>query len=550
MRKALIILLQIVFALGIIGSSGRLSAFASSAEEEPSVVILFTGEYSGNFEDSDTIIGMDIVASMFEEQKANTPATFLLDCGDTVQGTFFCNYNEGEAAIDIMNTVGYDAMTLGNHEFDYGYDRLLELAQGANFPFLTQPSVFRENEPLAHTVMIERGGYKIGIFGLTTPATKQISTAFDTDFGNPSTLIEYAKKSAKSLRENGADIVICLSHIGNSDNFSHDYGSVMDISEGVLGIDVIIDGHSDNNVIHSSSNTPIVLTEGGNSIGVIKFYEEGGRFTLTTEMLDKSGVEDIKSNAETQAVIDKWKEQTDTVGREVIGVSGVAVADYEKGVIRERESALGNLVADAVKEASGADIAFINGGNIRAPLNEGDITWADVNYILPYSNYILTAKVKGSVIRGALENSAALRGTENAGGFLQVSGLSYSFDPALPEYSRITSITTGGEALDDERMYLLAVPDFIANGGDGYYMLQEAFADSVSKGDLTTVFAEYLKINGENISSELAGRIVIQDSKDAGINRITVVIAIVITAVIAAVVITLILKRKRNHTEK
>lgn len=543
MRRITILFLTIAFVLIGACSLSVCAAAEQSGQEEPAVVILYTGEYSGSFESSDSVIGMDIVAALFQEQTMRVPATFLLDCGDTIQGAFFSNNNEGEAAIEIMNAVRYDVMTLGNHEFDYGYNRLLELARSADFPFLTQPSVFNENEPLAHTAIIERNGYKIGVFGLTTPASKQISNAFDTDFGNPATLIESAKKSAKSLRESGADIVVCLSHIGNSDNFSHDYGSAMDIAENVLGIDIIIDGHSDSSIDHSGTNTPVVMTEGGSSVGIIEFYDSGSGFTIHSKMLYKDDVSDIKPDSATAEVVNKWKDKTEAAGREIIGTSSTTLADYEKGVIREQETAIGNVVADSIKHAAGSDIAFIHSGNIRAPLNAGEVTWIDVNNILPYSNYILAADVSGSVIRAALEHSAALRGTQNAGGFLQVAGLTYTINPDLPEYARVTSIMVGDEQLADDKIYSLAVLNFIAEGGDGYSMLIDEFADSVSKGDMATVFADYLKANGENITNTLEGRIMIQSSEEketkdsTNMPVIIGAIALLLVLVLAAVIL-------------
>lgn len=550
MRKFFTMLLQCVIVIGMVGVSTP--AHVSAETAEPSIVIFYTGEYYGNLENTGTEIGMDVVSAIVKTQKEKTPATFLLDGGDAIHGTFFTNYTKGQSAIEIMNAAGYDAMTLGNHEFDFGFAQLLELARNAKFPMLTQPTVFAENDPLLHMVMLERGGYKIGVFGLTTPATKQISSAGEIDFGSPSTLIDHAQEAARTLRENGADVVICLSHIGNSDNLGRDSGSVMDIAETVLGIDVIIEGHSEDEADQSNAHTPVLFTEGSDSVGVIKIYDQQGEFNIETEVIRKSDTDRVEPDATTTKVIEKWREKIDKVGKEVIGVSAASLQDFEKPVIRAKESAIGNLVADALRETSGTEIAFINGGNIRAPLNIGDVTWSDVNSILPFSNYILATKVKGSIIRETLEHSAELRGTEHAGGFMQVSGLTYTINPNNPTGEKVTEITVGGQSLDDEKEYSLALPDFIANGGDGYTMLQEPFADAVSKGDVTASFAEYIKKNGDQVTKELEGRIVIdENSVSSQINQKSPMLWICIAlGAIGIIAVFYVFRRKRNQEEK
>ncbi len=552
MRKYRYILLLITIILLIT----PINVLATNDEDDPAVTIIFTGAYNGSFVNTDSVIGMDIVSSIFQAEQAHSGAVFMLDCGDTIQGNFFSNSNQGEAAIDIMNTVGYDAMTLGNHEFDYGYQALLSLANTANFPFLTQPSVFTDNEPLMHTVIIERNGYKIGIFGLTTPATKQISYAFEKNFGDPSLLIDYAKKATTSLRESGADIVICLSHIGMAANLAHDFGTVIDIAENVLGIDVIIDGNESVEYDSTRAHTPIVCTSGNATLGMIKFYKEKSYFTVKSSIITKEDVIDVKSDQKVKSVIDKWADSADVLGKTVIGHSALALTDYDKATIRAQESALGNLVADAIRMTAGSEIAFVNAGSIRAPLNEGDITWSDVNNILPFSNYILLGTIKGSSIKEALEHSLMLRETDNGGGFLQVSGLTFSFNPDLPEYNKVTAIFINGSPLDNEQEYTLALPNFIADGGDGYSMFPDALANAVSKGDLTTILAQYIGKHSNLITNSLEGRIVITDEKTLVQNSSptwrssSIVIATIALLIIILIIINLFKRKKQKGSKQ
>ncbi len=542
-------LLLFVFVITIISTVMPIKVYAQS---EPEVVVVFTGEYNGSFTSTDSIIGFDIVASIVKEQQSKSNAVFTLDCGDTLLGNFFSTSNQGEASIDVMNAVHYDAMTLGNHEFDYGYDRLLALAKLANFPFLTQPSVYDENELLSHTVIIERNGIKLGVFGLTTPATTQISNAFEKDFGGPAQLIENAKKATTHLRENGVDIVICLSHIGMTDNLAHDYGSAMDIADNVLGIDVIIDGHTTAESFTANTITPLIYTNNLSSVGLLKFNKKGNAFIVETEILTVEDVKDYQPDEEVTAVINKWQEYADELGKQVIGFNSLRDAVYDKYKVRSEETILGNLIADSIHEKSGCEIVLLNSGNIRTQLEYGDVTWSDINNMLPFSNYILCGDLKGSVIRETLEHGVALRETENSGGFLQVAGLSYTFNPKLPEMSRISEITINGEPLNDENMYNVAIPDFIAQGGDGYTMLRDNFTENTSKGYITDILAEYLKIHGNNLDTKLEGRIVIADGEtkeEKTFMTIGIVIAVIIVCILIAAFIILKNKNKTNENE-
>jgi 5'-nucleotidase len=498
----------------MLGTSALPMHVQANSEEEPVAVIYHTGDTSGALVANDISIGAEVVSAIFRETEEEIPATFLLDTGDSLQGNFFVNTVQGENAVDIMNAAGYDAMTLGNHEFDYGFDRLLELADMADFPFLTQRFIASDAPPLTSHVIIERGGIKIGVFGLTTPSAKYTSNGgFDRNFGTVSDLIDEAVAQARALREEGADIVICLSHMGVSENQARDYGSAYDIAENALGIDLIIDGHTpDTDVaMQQSYATPISsVGDEGSEIGKITFYRRDGVLVPEIAKITKEEAAVYAPDAVVSAVINEWQEKSEEIAKTVVGYSNVTLDDYEKSIIRSQESVLGDLVADAMIWASGADIAFCNAGNVRAPIEQGEITLEEIENVLPYANNVMVADVPGRVIREALERSASLYGKQD-GGFMQVSGLSYVIDPAKPEGSRLGEVLVGEDALVDEQDYSLAIYDFLADGGDGYTMLVPYFhnARPVEGGNISNIFAQYLS-EMETIQASLQGRIIIK----------------------------------------
>jgi 5'-nucleotidase len=536
-------------AIGMVCMLGTsvLPMHVQANSEEPVAVIYHTGDTSGALVASDITIGAEVVSAIFHETREEIPATFLLDTGDSLQGNFFVNTTQGENAVGIMNAAGYDAMTLGNHEFDYGFDRLLELADMADFPFLTQRFVSSAAPPLTSHVIIERGGINIGIFGLTTPSAKYTSSGgFDENFGTVSDLIDEAVAQARALREEGADIVICLSHMGVSEKQARDYGSAYDIAENALGIDLIIDGHTpDTDVaMQQSYATPISsVGDDGTEIGKITFYRRDGVLVPEITKIIKEETAVYTPDPVVSAVINEWQEKSEEIAETVVGYSDVTLDDYEKSIIRAKESVLGDLVADAMRWASGADIAFCNAGNVRAPIEQGEITLEEIENVLPYANNVMVADVPGRVIKEALERSASLYGKQD-GGFIQVSGLSYAFDPAKPEGSRLGEVLVGEEALVDEQDYSLAIYDFLADGGDGYTMLVPYYhnARPVEGGNISNIFAQYLS-EMETIQASLQGRIIIKTEQSTQGSITGWLIGVLAAVVLGTAVIYLLLRK-------
>jgi 5'-nucleotidase len=450
--------------------------------------------------------------------------------------------DKGENAVDIMNTMGYDAMTIGNHDLDYGIERTRELAGEADFPILIQDSAANNSEPLVSTALIERGGVTVGVFGITTPAAKHKSIGgLNLNFGTMPELIDYATNTAAKLRAEGADIVLLLSHIGTADsNDFRNIGDIYDIANNAEGIDLIIDGeiYTEERVIITDGMIPVSIAgEQGENIGVVEIYADAdGGLSISSTVIPKSDVLSVTPDETTAQVLAACNENAERLSKNVVAISAVTLTDYEREVIRSRESVIADMVADSMRWAANSDIAFCNAGNIRGPIFEGKVTLGVISNVLPYSNLIYVADVKGSVIREVLQYSASLYGHDD-GGFMQVSGVSYAFDPEKPEGERLFEVLVNGDPLDDEAVYSVAVFDFLSSGGDGYTMLTEPFsaARAVGNGDIAAVFAEYLN-QTENPLKETQNRIRIvpggEPDKFTGMKPMYIISGIAIIAII------------------
>ena len=484
MRHSASILLRIIVCLALLTGCGA----ARQDDFAPSVTILHTNDVHGAFSALDPlsgkpaggVIGHDRIAAVRAAYAARGDTVFLLDAGDATQGIYFVGQSRGEAAIAIMNAAGYDAMTLGNHEFDYGWPRLLELMAMADFSILSQldDDPARQAEDLHPFILIERNGARLGVFGITTPETSfQSDGGFGRDFGDMPAIIARAQKTVDLLRgPEKADYVICLAHLGVEDT---GYGTSYDLRDAVRGIDLIIDGHSHTalaDIANPPGTTPITSTgSGGKGLGIASLRQSAAGVAVALETMDRDAAMAFDPDPATGAVIALWGERVAEEGREVVAVVPFAVS-VDRGFERTRETVMGDIVTDAMRAVSGADIAMQNGGGIRdQELAAGAVTKAQLITILPFGNIVRMAEVKGSVILECLELGVSAYPAEH-GGFMQVSGLKYRFNPGLPGGSRVTSVTVGGKVLDPDAVYTVCTNDFIAAGGDRFTMLAEPFS--------------------------------------------------------------------------
>ncbi|MDX1699003.1 MAG: 5'-nucleotidase C-terminal domain-containing protein [Melioribacteraceae bacterium] len=425
------------------------------------------GEYDG--------MGYAKLATYIEKYRAENPNTLLFDAGDTFHGLAFATITKGSNIVDLMNELNYDAMTVGNHDFNYGSDRLLALQEEANFPLLAN-NIYKTDGSLflPATTIKEVDGIKIGIFGMATPETLYKTNPKNVDsldFTDPA--VE-AQKSVDFLKGEGVDFIIALAHLGTDGSSTDTSYKVM---KAVDGIDVLIDGHSHTALPNGeiAGNGTLLASSGeySKNLGVVELEFTGKVNTKkTAKLITKEEAKTIEPNAKMTELIKQKEEALKPILNQVVGQSGV-ILDGLRENVRAKETNLGNLLTDAMIDISKAEIAITNGGGIRSSVDSGDVTRGDLIAVAPFGNYIVTKYLTGAQVLKALENGAS-KYPDAHGAFAHVSGMKYSIDPNKEAGSRIHSVIVNGEPLDKTRKYLVATNDFLAVGGDQYTMFKEA----------------------------------------------------------------------------
>ncbi|MCR5834786.1 MAG: bifunctional metallophosphatase/5'-nucleotidase [Selenomonadaceae bacterium] len=478
--------------------------FGSAVCSATQVVIFHTNDMHARIQDTDDggkSIGLAQMAAAVKTIKEKNPATLWLDAGDTFHGLPVITMSKGENIVPILNEAGYDAMTAGNHDFNYGSKQLEKLVKGLNFPLLDANVVYKKGGKLLFTPykIFELDGVKIGVFGLSTPecAYKTNPEGVKTiKFLNP---VDTANKMIKILRPQ-CDVLIALMHMGV--DASSEYTSER-IARETEGIDIIIDGHSHTTFFDGELVNETLIAQTGcyeHYLGRVTLEVEDNKITYKkAELLDAEEVKAIAPEPDKKVleILDKANAEAEKILSTVVGKSDRELK-AETVFVRRNESELGNLTADAFRWATKSDIAIANAGGLRTGLPEGKITKRDVLAIFPFGDIVKVAEIQGSTIREMLEHSVEFY-PSSFGGFLNVSGITFTYDSTLPPKQRVTEILINGKPLDEEKYYTIATIDFQFVGGDGYDMLKGLHMI----GQFNTVdeiFAEYLdKVGMKNI---------------------------------------------------
>lgn len=506
MKKALALLLMLAMLL----SGMALAEEAAEAEGlTKDLIILFTSDVHCGVDQGFGYVGLKAARDAFE---AAGNYTLLVDDGDSIQGEPIGTMTTGGANIDLMNAVGYDIAIPGNHEFDYGMDRFLELAEKANFPYISCNFNLKGELVFDPYVIKEFDGVKIAFVGITTPKTLVSSTPkyfmdedgnfvygfFQDDTGEG--VYNAVQSAVDAARAEGAQYVVAMAHLGNEAECSPWMYS--EVIENTTGIDILLDGHShdrDKVVMLNKDGNEVIRQACGTKlegIGWAKIGMDGSLDTgLYTWSNDISAPELLGIENEITAEVEKATGELNAKLAEVVATTAVdltitdpeVVDDSGKPVriIRNAETNLGDLCADAYIDQSGADIAFVNGGGIRVSIPKGDITMNDILKVHPFGNMLTVIEVSGQQVLDALEWGSRAVPSES-GGFLQVSGLTYEirtdiesscvatedglFAGVEGEY-RVQNVMVGGEPLDLEKTYTLASHNYmLLDNGDGYTM--------------------------------------------------------------------------------
>ena len=498
MKKLLSLLLALamVFTLCV-----GVMADEPAGELAGQIVILHTNDVHGAIE------SYAKVAALKLEYEAKGAEVLLMDAGDYIQGEPYVSISQGLDAIRLMEYADYDVATVGNHEFDYGFENLSELADIAEFPIIAANVMYNGKTAFdANKVFELASGVKVGVFGLTTPetATKAHPGKIKgVTFLSGADMNKAAQAQVDELTAAGCDYIICLGHLGIDDS-SKGYRSV-DLLEAVTGIDVFIDGHS-----HSTLDEVKALVGDDCKVGDTLLTSTGTKLaTVGVVTISKDGITigsvDLEKYEKTDDVVEEAAQRViDEVDAEygaVFAKSEVELCGEKAPGNRTQETNNGDLIADAILWYAKKDgslpvadenvIAITNGGGIRAAIAAGDITKKDVNTVLPFGNTVAYVTVKGSVLLEALEAST-FSTPEAVGAFPQVSGIKFSIDtnkafdqgelyPGSTYYApasinRVTIESINGKAFDPEATYVVVTNDFLAAGGDTYY----AFSVSTS----------------------------------------------------------------------
>jgi 5'-nucleotidase len=476
-----------------------------AAEEEVLISIVHTNDTHARVEaGSYDGMGLDKVATIVNNVKAANPNTLVLDAGDALHGQTIATLVEGESIIKIFNEIGYDAMTAGNHDFNYGKERLLELADMANFPILGA-NVYKANYEnfLPEYVIKEVGGVKVGIFGLATPETKFKSHPKNTEGLEFFDSVIIGKLMVAKLQDK-ADVIVALSHLG-LDQSSTERSDL--IAEYVDGIDLIVDGHSHTVLEEGMMVGDTMIVQAGEydkNVGRVDILVKNGKVSsMTAKLITKEEGEALEADPGVVAIVEEIKEANDLITEEFVSENSIELVG-EREFVRTGETNLGNLITDSMVEFTGADVALTNGGGIRASIPAGDITVGDVITVLPFGNYVVTIDVTGAEIVEALEHGLSAY-PETLGAFPHIAGMNVVFDPSQEAGSRVVEVTIGGEELDMEATYSLATNDFLAAGGDDYTMFGGKELTALYPG-LDEILVEYIREYGTE-GSPVEGRI-------------------------------------------
>ncbi|GFE51262.1 multifunctional 2',3'-cyclic-nucleotide 2'-phosphodiesterase/5'-nucleotidase/3'-nucleotidase [Roseobacter cerasinus] len=425
----------------------------------------------------------------------------LLDAGDPFQGSLFYSTYKGAAEAEFMQAIGYDAMAVGNHEFDDGPQGLADFIEKVSFPVVSG-NLDLSGEALLdgkveNHVVLDVGGQKIGI--VSALATDTVETSSPGEGVVFQDEIEALKADVATLEAEGVDIIIALNHVGlNKD---------LDIAANVPGIDVVIGGHSHTLMSNDDDGTPAYpeMVEGTPVAQAYAYTKYLGHLTVTFDdagavtaasgdpmVLDASVVPDeaiAARIAEMGAPIEELKQRiVAETASEIVG---------SRDVCRAQECTMGNLIADAMLDRvkdQGVEIAIQNGGGIRASIDAGEVTMGEVLTVLPFQNTLSTFQVTGASIVDALENGVS-QIEDGAGRFPQVAGMSYAFDVSQPAGSRVSDVMVSGAPIDPEKVYSVVSNNYVRNGGDGYAMFEEAQNAYDFGPDLADVTAEFLAAN-------------------------------------------------------
>ena len=559
---AALLLPAVVYGAAASGSStGEPAAAAEDSqaqdenEDKKDIMILYTSDIHCGIDEGFGYAGLEQIRK-YEQEKGYE--VILVDDGDNIQGDPLGLLTKGDALIDLMNKMGYSVAIPGNHEFDYGVDNFLSLAEKAQFKYISCNFQYKGENVFDPYVIREIGGRKIGFVGVTTPTTITASkpTLFEDENGEfvysflqdetGEGVYNAVQSAVDNARKEGAEYVIVLGHLGNEEQCRP--WTYADVISHTNGIDAFLDGHShdtDQVIMKNKDGKEVPRSACGTKmqhIGWCRIPAEGEvtagiySWTLDDSAPEVLGIENEMSTAvkEARGSISKLLEGKIAVSEQEMTIYDPVAVDPEWGkvrMIRRAETNLGDLCTDAYRFVTGADIALLGGGGIRVSIPAGDVTMKNMYEVFPFGNEICVVQATGQQILDALEWGAAAVPGES-GGFMQVSGLSYEIHTYIDSTCtkdvngmftgvagerRVRNVKVNGTPIDPDALYNVAGNDYwFLNGGDG----QTAFngAERVDAGGMLDV-----QVLVDYLTRELDGVIGKEYSDPTGQDRIVIV---------------------------
>jgi len=414
-------------------------------------------------------------------QNLPTEAKMLLDAGDVLPGQPLATISRGEFIALILNDLKYDALAVGNHDFDYGLARLMELRDSYGLNFLAANIIEKEDGvPLLPPYIIkDYGDLKVGVFALTTPQTPRktnLDKIENVSFGTPEEVVRLARAMTEKLRgEEGAELVVALTHLGTG---PLDQPGAREVARGTPGLDLIIDGHSHTRLAGLKEDGTLIVSSGAfmESLGrvTVSRSPEGG-LILSPELIPAAELEAVAPDPKLNSLLNRLSLDLDRELGRVVARTPFNL-DGRPEEIRFASTNLGRLVCAALKSVTGADAAILNSGSFRGSLPAGEITRRQLLNTLPFANYAVTVRLTGAEVLEALNNGLAQPGK---GGFPQFYGLTVTAqetgtkapDGSLIHQYKADLVEIGGRPLEPLAEYTIAVNDFMYAGGSGYTIL-------------------------------------------------------------------------------
>jgi 2',3'-cyclic-nucleotide 2'-phosphodiesterase (5'-nucleotidase family) len=462
----------------------------------------------------DTIGGAATLAAYMESiEKRYGDAVLTIDGGDQMQGTVVSNLTGGRASIDVLNALGVDAAAIGNHEFDWGVDTLEARMADAAYPMLSANTFVKATGERPHWarpfVWLERSGLKIAVIGATTVHTPVTTLPKNVEPYEFLDIAHVVNELLPRLRAEGADLIVLAVHAGGiEEGHGGVLGEIADAARRITGpLDLIVSGHTHTRINTVVNGIPIVqAASSGTAVGVVVLTFDRGAGRVVDDFTEvwTTRAADVVPDSSMAERVARWVAET-------AEIADRPITELAQTLIRDRrgESALGDLITDGQRAATGTQMAMTNAGGIRADLRAGPVTFRDVFAVQPFQNVLIRLTLTGEQVRRALE--AAVTGSVG-----QVSGVRFSFDPRRPVGERVRDawledtgeqVVEKGRAVHPDRTYTMTVNNFMASGGDDYGPFGEAL-EATNTGLIDSdVFASHLESLPQPVRYRVQNRI-------------------------------------------